>query len=90
MIPKEKVQVTGEKHTSYMDHDTGSGKPMERSMCSGCGSPVIIVEGHAPDIRCVQYGIFADQELPAPKLELFRKSACGWQQTVGEQVKDEQ
>jgi hypothetical protein len=91
MIPEEKVHVTaGEEHTTYIDDNTGSGKPMIRSMCARCGSPVIIVEGHAPNIRCVQYGIFADQELPVPKLELFRKSACGWQPAVGEQIKQEQ
>lgn len=41
-------------------------------------------------MRCLQYGLFADQELPPPKLELFRKDAVDWMPAVGEDVKDEQ
>ncbi|KAF1353814.1 Mss4-like protein [Delphinella strobiligena] len=90
IIPKEHVSISGTSHKIYSDPNTGSGKPMQRSMCTECGSPVCIIEGHAPDMRCLQYGLFADQELPPPKLELFRKHAVGWMPAVGEDVKDEQ
>lgn len=91
MIPKQHVNITGKCHAIYIDHETGSGKPMERSMCSECGSPIRIIEGHAPDIWCMQYGLFADEaELPPPRLELFRKKACGCMAPVGQEVKDEQ
>ena len=62
---------------------------MQRSMCSRCGSPVRIIEGTAPDMWCMQYGLFADEiDLPAPKLEMFRSKACGWQKEVGEDVRE--
>ncbi|KAI7213359.1 hypothetical protein KC333_g6617 [Hortaea werneckii] len=92
MVPKQHVEITGpNSHVTYIDPHTGSGKPMERSMCSECGSPVRIIEGHAPDVWCLQYGLFADEvDLPPPKLELFRKKACAWMPPLGEVVKDEQ
>lgn len=91
IIPKQHVTITGSTHTNYQDNDTGSGKPMERSMCSHCGSPVRIIEGHAPDMWCMQYGLFADEvDLPPPKLELFRNKACGWVKAVGQDVMETQ
>ncbi|KAI7344872.1 hypothetical protein KC336_g22920, partial [Hortaea werneckii] len=30
MIPKQHVEITGPGHVTYIDADTGSGKPMER------------------------------------------------------------
>jgi len=91
MIPKQHVNITGSSHVNTTDHDTTSGKPMQRSMCSRCGSPVRIIEGSAPDTWCMQYGLFADEaELPPPKLELFRSKACSWTKPVGQDVKDKQ
>ncbi|KAL1588071.1 hypothetical protein WHR41_03166 [Cladosporium halotolerans] len=91
MVPKEHASITGDNHVNHSDPNTSSGKPMQRSMCSRCGSPVRIIEGHAPDVWCLQYGLFADEvELPRPKLELFRSKACGWVAEVGEDVKETQ
>lgn len=91
MVPKENVLIAGDTHVNRSDPNTSSGKPMERSMCSDCGSPVRIIEGHAPDIWCLQYGLFADEvDLPKPKLELFRSKACVWINAVGEDVKETQ
>ncbi|KAJ9632297.1 hypothetical protein H2203_000701 [Taxawa tesnikishii (nom. ined.)] len=89
VVPKDKVTVTGSSHQSYEDDDTGSGKPMTRTMCTKCGSPVIIIEGSAPDMRCLQYGLFADEELPPPKMEMFRSKACRWVKEVGQDVREE-
>ncbi|KAL1296919.1 hypothetical protein AAFC00_004530 [Neodothiora populina] len=90
IVPKQHVSMTGSSHTYYTDEDTGSGEAMQRSMCSHCGSPVCIIEAHAPDMRCLQYGLFADVvELPPPKLELFRSQACRWVTSVGQNVKQQ-
>jgi len=89
VIPKDVVSVTGSSHISYEDPNTGSGKPMTRTMCEKCGSPVIIIETSAPDMRCVQYGIFAGEELPPPKMEMFRSLACAWTNSVGEEIREE-
>ena len=77
MVPKEKVAIVGHEHHIYTDGNTGSGKPIQRSMCRYCGTPVTIIEAHAPDTYCIQQGIFVDHELPPPKLEMFRSQACG-------------
>ncbi|KAF2857435.1 hypothetical protein K470DRAFT_260809 [Piedraia hortae CBS 480.64] len=86
LIPKGDVQIKGTTHTEYADHDTLSGKPLRRSMCSACGSPVRIIEASQPETWCMQYGLFADNALPKPKLELFAKDACAWENKVGETV----
>ena len=91
MIPKHHVSIASDCHVNRSDPNTSSGKPMQRSMCSECGSPVRIIEGHAPDIWCLQYGLFADEiELPKPKLELFRGKACSWINAVGDEMKQTQ
>ncbi|KAF2768491.1 hypothetical protein EJ03DRAFT_352207 [Teratosphaeria nubilosa] len=83
------VKIAGKSHVSYEDKDTASGKPMERSSCSACGSPIRVVEGTAPETWCLQYGLFADAvDLPPPKLEMFRSRACAWVQAVGKDVRD--
>lgn len=97
VVPKDKLLRidAGQGNIYYKihtDYNTGSGKPMQRSMCTECGSPVIVVEAHSPDVRCVQYGMFAHhlEDLPPPRLELFRRSACGWVENVGREIKEEQ
>lgn len=96
MVPKEKVTVKDPDslHVEYIETNTTSGKPMVRTMCKRCGSPVIVIEDSAKDIRCLQYGLFAvgdsKVELPQPQLELFRKQACQWERILGEKVLDEQ
>lgn len=94
MIPKDKCDITElapGMHITYTDKSTTSGKPMQRTMCKNCGSPVCVIEAHAPDTRCLQFGLFAGEvELPKPKMELFRQAACVWEPIVGETVKDTQ
>ena len=88
---KDKVSITGDGHVNREDTNTTSGKPMQRSMCSTCGSPVRIIEGGAPETWCLQYGLFASEvDLPPPKLELFRSKACAWETSVGKDVRETQ
>jgi len=89
-IPKDQVTISGDSHTTFLDKNTESSKSMRRTMCSTCGSPVCIIEESSPDTRCIQYGIFADQELPKPKLEVFRRDACRWISEVGEKILETQ
>jgi hypothetical protein len=91
MVPKEHVSIDGDTHVNWSDPNTSSGKPMQRSICSECGSPVRIIEAHTPGTWCLQYGLFTDEvELPKPKLELFRSKACEWMGVVGEDVEETQ
>ncbi|PSR82217.1 Mss4-like protein, partial [Coniella lustricola] len=61
VVPKQHIQIgpAGGVHKVFVDHDTGSGKPMQRTMCVECGSPVCIIEAESPDSRCLQFGLFA-------------------------------
>jgi hypothetical protein len=64
---------------------------MQRSICRKCGYPIAIVEGTAPDIRCLQYGLFDDAvKLPKPGLELFRSRAVEWCPILGKDVRETQ
>lgn len=84
---------SGGAHKVFVDRDTGSGHPMQRSLCAECGSPVCIVEAEDPDARCLQYGLFADSEgvdLSAcrPRLETFASRHVSWMPQVGEDVRE--
>ena len=48
----------------------------------------MIIEHSQPDVRCLQYGLFADQELPTPKLEMFWSEAQKWERKVSEDVRE--
>ncbi|KAH0291244.1 hypothetical protein M436DRAFT_56463 [Aureobasidium namibiae CBS 147.97] len=89
IVPSSDVHIAGSSHTSYSDPDTGSGKPMTRSMCKECGSPVCIIEASAPESRCLQYGLFAGEvELPRPQVEFFGKERVVWVSEMGGEVKE--
>ena len=76
-------------HRTFVDRATDSGKLTRRTMCAECGSPVCIVEAHAPDIRCLQYGLFAGViELPRPELEMFVAKRVAWVREVGNDIRD--
>ncbi|KAH0137176.1 hypothetical protein KCU67_g15841, partial [Aureobasidium melanogenum] len=88
IVPKQHVSISGSTHKSYSDPDTGSGKPMTRTMCTECGSPVCIIEAASPDDRCLQYGLFAGEvELPKPEIEFFGKDRVVWVPEMGKDVK---
>ncbi|KAI3396006.1 hypothetical protein diail_577 [Diaporthe ilicicola] len=105
VVPKQNVQFqpepnlpdsigpAGGVHKVFVDKDTGSGHPMQRTMCAECGSPVCIIEASDPDARCLQFGLFADSEgvdLNAckPALEMFACRRVNWIPEVGEDVRD--
>ncbi|KAG9692984.1 hypothetical protein KCU95_g6789, partial [Aureobasidium melanogenum] len=89
IVPKQHVSISGSTHKSYSDPDTGSGKPMIRTLCTECGSPVCIIEAASPDDRCLQYGLFAGEiELPKPEIEFFGKDRVVWVPEMGKDVKE--
>jgi len=88
-VPKSKAHIDGQSHKVFVDKDTGSGHPMQRTMCATCGSPVAVIEHSDPDTVCLQYGLFGGQELPKPKMEMFWSEALGWESKVGEDVREE-
>lgn len=92
IVPHQHVQIndtTGKAHKSYQDPDTGSGKAMTRTMCVECGSPVCIIEAASPEMRCLQYGLFAGEvELPKPGVEFFGRDRVVWIPEMGADVKE--
>lgn len=88
------MNPSGGIHKVFVDKDTSSGHPMQRTMCAGCGSPVCIIEASDPDARCLQYGLFADSQgidLSAckPRLEMFAGRRVGWMPELGEDMREE-
>lgn len=84
---------SGGVHKVFVDTDTGSGQPMQRTMCAECGSPVCIIEAGDPDARCLQFGLFAESDGVdlsecKPKLEMFASRRVKWMPEVGEDVED--
>ncbi|ROW00338.1 hypothetical protein VMCG_07329 [Cytospora schulzeri] len=105
IVPKQNVQFhpaptppstigpSGGVHRVFVDTDTSSGQPMQRTMCAECGSPVCIIEASDPDARCLQFGLFAecdgvDLSECKPKLEMFACRRVKWMPEVGEDVKE--
>lgn len=88
-------------HTIFVDKDTGSGHPMQRTLCVECGSPVCIVEASDPDARCLQFGLFAGVRGASeadgggllsecrPQLEMFASRRVKWMPEVGQDVREE-
>ena len=88
-------------HSTYTDPDTQTGKPMQRTMCSRCGSPVAVIEGseegksESERTVCLQYGLFAEElegrgGLPRPQLEMFASRRCVWEEVMGREVRETQ
>ncbi|KAF3769313.1 hypothetical protein M406DRAFT_75795 [Cryphonectria parasitica EP155] len=80
-------------HKVYVDRNTGSGQPMQRTMCGACGSPVCIIEAADADVRCLQFGLFAGSEgvdlsATRPGLELFASRRVAWIPEIGEEVRE--
>lgn len=90
-----------EVHKVFVDKDTGSGHPMQRTMCAECGSPVCIVEASDPDARCLQFGLFAGVQLEGvnanrtellteckPQMEMFARKRVEWMPEIGQDVRE--
>lgn len=91
--PPNPIGPSGGPHKIYVDKDTGSGHPMQRTMCAECGSPVCIIESADPDARCLQFGLFADSEGVdlsecKPALEMFASRRVEWIPELGDDVRD--
>lgn len=69
-------------HALYPNNDTGSGKPMQRSIYYDCGSPVYMCRICGV---CNMASLLVD--LSPTKLQMFRSEAFAWMKAVGQDVK---
>lgn len=65
------VTVTKGTPKVYADDSTRSGKPMARSFCGDCGSPLWSDPSAAPDARYLKVGVLDDARDVNLKMELF-------------------
>lgn len=91
--PPNPIGPAGGPHKIFVDNDTGSGHPMQRTMCAECGSPVCIIESADPDARCLQFGLFADSQGVnlsecKPALEMFACRRVKWIPELGDDVRE--
>lgn len=91
--PPNPIGPAGGSHKTFVDNKTGSGHPMQRTMCAECGSPVCIIEAADLEARCLQFGLFADSEGVdlnecKPALEMFASRRVRWIPEVGDDVRE--
>lgn len=55
----------------YKDPATSSGKPMSRSFCGNCGTPLWSDPSAAPDTRYLKVGSLDDSKSVGLSLEIF-------------------
>lgn len=67
----DEVTVTKGTPKVYNDASTRSGKPMARSFCGDCGTPLWSDPSAAPGVRYLKVGTLDDAEGVDLKMELF-------------------
>jgi hypothetical protein len=75
-IPQSALLVTGQVK-SFLDHGD-SGKPVHRSFCPDCGSPITSVCKSMPGIALVKAGTLDDPSWLKPTVEIYCSSAQPW------------
>ena len=76
VVPKAAVTSRGELRS----HEVvgSSGKPVRRTFCPACGSPIAIDLDRVPDVLALQAGSLDDPSIHKPSLDLFTASAQPW------------
>jgi hypothetical protein len=62
----------------------GSGKPILRHFCPGCGSSIAAEPGTRPGMVILNVGTFDDPAVAQPAVEIFRDHALPWVQISGD------
>lgn len=62
----------------WNDPDTGSGAPLARQYCAGCGSPIRSVPSASPKFVAVKAGTLDDAASFAPTMHIWTRSKLPW------------
>ncbi|KAF2654989.1 hypothetical protein K491DRAFT_693281 [Lophiostoma macrostomum CBS 122681] len=82
LLPEEDATVSdpGGSVRVYEDFATGSGKPVRRAFCGGCGCPILSRPEMLPGKIILKMGIFP--RIPAPEMECFAAHKHVWEPEV--------
>ncbi|EKC97691.1 hypothetical protein A1Q2_08003 [Trichosporon asahii var. asahii CBS 8904] len=70
-VSPDDVKVTKGTPKVYQDNSTRSGKPMARSFCGDCGTPLWSDPSATPGVRYLKVGTLEDPHSVDLKMELF-------------------
>jgi hypothetical protein len=76
IIPRDTFEMRGEFRTHTQPG--GSGQPMRRHFCPGCGSPVAIDAAAAPGMVLLTAGTLDETSFVAPTRNIFCSQAQAW------------
>jgi hypothetical protein len=76
LVPKAAIQINGEPRYHRIIADSGSG--IERGFCPNCGSQVLLLAEHNPDVLILQAGCLDDPSVHRPARDIFTASAQPW------------
>lgn len=75
-VPSADLSITGALKT-FQDRGE-SGKPVRRSFCPDCGSPITSVLDAVPGVSFIKAGTFDDATWLNPTMEVWCRSAQPW------------
>jgi hypothetical protein len=76
LVPKAAIRINGEPRYHRLTADSGSG--IERGFCPNCGSQVLLLAEHNPDVLILQAGCLDDPSVHRPARDIFTASAQPW------------
>ncbi|MCC2601963.1 GFA family protein [Sphingopyxis yananensis] len=77
IIPAAAMHISGTL-TTYTDHDTDSGQPVDRQFCAQCGSPICSLSSASPQIAIIKAGTADDPARLTPAIHVWTSTALPW------------
>lgn len=62
----------------WFEKPADRGHIVKRAFCSGCGSPILLINGAYPDFRVLYAGSLDDPSIYQPMRDIFVSSAQPW------------
>ena len=76
VLPRGSVEVDGE--LAIFEDVSDDGRPVLRSFCGNCGSPIISRSAGLPDLEFIKAGTLDDTSWIKPTAEIWCESAQAW------------
>jgi hypothetical protein len=77
-FPRAAARLLGQ--ATVWDKPADSGNVVSRAFCPTCGSPVYSTNNGMPDLVFIRAASLDDPSLYKPKMVIWAKSACAWDQ----------
>lgn len=77
VVAASAMTLSGEL-TTYEDHDTESGQPVQRQFCATCGSPIRSITAASSKVAIVKAGTADDPGRFTPTIHVWTSTALPW------------